>query len=160
MVDQVLATVRALPYLLPGLVVAILVGWAVRRWAGFGWAAVGWLVWAVLLTVLAVDPSGGTVRHACQLRRWVPLAPQHWFEASSDALNIWVFVVLGALAAWTSRPRLFLLLGAALPFAFEAIQSFLSRDCTSYDVANNLVGIVVGLCLGAGARLVVRGAHD
>lgn len=157
MVDQVLATLRALPYLLPGVIIALLVVFALRRWAHAGWALAAWAAWAVLLVVLAIDPAGGAARHACDLSRWIPLSPGRWWDASSDALNVWVFVLLGALGAWTRAPRLMTLLGALLPVAFEFAQTFLPRDCTSYDLVNNLAGLFVGLCLGAGIRLLAVG---
>ncbi len=98
---------------------------------------------------------------SCFVRIVRPIGLERISNLGERGLNVLLFVPLGAaIGAWPRSPtKLVLLLGAlALPFAIEGIQYVfpaLDRSCSSFDVIDNLTGLVIGLVIGAVIGTVV-----
>lgn len=165
-------------WFLPGTLLAVLVGFLVRRRAGqllgggplLGWAvivAVGIIVAATLTPLRA----GATVWHppisGCDFSRM-------WFASRTELLrfddpfrNIVLFIPLGLVLPFASgwlRRVLLVAAAALLPVAIETTQLLvvpLDRSCQSSDVFDNVTGLAVGLVIGSlvvGAVKLVQGA--
>ena len=81
---------------------------------------------------------------------------------NDTSLNVALFVPLGsALGVLANRRAVLLIpLAAALPLVIEAIQLWaggLGRGCQSADVADNLLGLGLGLSIGLAWTLAARG---
>ncbi len=154
-----------LPWLLPMLILTCVVartaGERTADWLGVP-RAIAWMALGSTGVILAgtVTPLSQAFRSApqgtlsCDLSR---VGPAGWAVLSgpSDALfNIVMFVPLGfALALAPASIRKSAVVGGALllPVAIEAVQSMvppLGRGCQSADVADNLTGLLLGLCAG------------
>jgi len=154
------------PWLLPGIVVALLGGIA------FSGRLAGWLgttrpVAAVMLVTLLVilaatlappgrSPAVVTVAPGtCDLSRIGFPSPAQLF-ARDVAGNVVAFIPLGFAIGVVprSRRKAAVLAGAVvLPFVIEAVQLVatpLGRLCQSGDVVDNLTGLVIGLVAAAG----------
>jgi glycopeptide antibiotics resistance protein len=97
---------------------------------------------------------GTTGSGICDLSR-IGLAPLGQLIRFGDpALNVFLYIPLGAAIGMASRSRYRILLAvgaAALPFAIEGTQlivTWLDRACQSSDVSDNLTGLVIGALIG------------
>jgi VanZ family protein len=107
--------------------------------------------------------DGATGLAICDLSRtW--LAPlRDYVHFGDTGGNVLMFMPLGAVLSLMPRSRnqvVLILAAIVLPFAIETTQlflTFLDRGCESADVVDNLLGVLVGLAIGFGARwLLVR----
>lgn len=85
---------------------------------------------------------------------WRPIRPSRLFTLSHEALNVWVFVILGLTTA--ALPKRHYIWGALLalftPPVIETIQyalPALGRACQSGDLVNNWSGAAIGLMAAA-----------
>jgi len=167
----------SLPWLIPGLLVVSLIAVPVSgpfgRWIGTD-RRVAWLILASLGLIVGatLTPLRGdfdTIEAwtgACDLSR-IGLAPIDSLTRLSDTLlNIVLFVPLGIGVGLVAvrRSRTWMIAAAvALPFLIEGIQlaaPIIDRGCQSADVVDNLTGLLLGLLVGSGIRLLRRGAVD
>ncbi|MGL5405477.1 MAG: VanZ family protein [Propionibacteriaceae bacterium] len=165
MIDQIMATWRALPYAAPailgGFVVAVFFWRRGRKYQRGFWDRLGIFIlcwWGIVTAVTATTPFKGWDWNAdvvaCSWSPWLPLPPSQWLETSSDALNIWFFVPAGMAAMFlvTKKRRLsaaFLVM--LVPVICETAQHFFpaaGRVCIAEDIANNLVGVAIGFLIG------------
>jgi hypothetical protein len=161
--DQVLVTLRALPWLLPCLPLALGAGWFVSRVAGQAGrpshAAAAFLITAsttiIAVATLAPPLDGyhfGDRVGPCLMGNWEPTWA--FWRPSSASLNVLLFIPLGAGVALARRPTFWLVPGLALSIAVEGCQHFLPftlRSCDSQDIADNWFGLLVGFALAAAA---------
>jgi hypothetical protein len=122
--------------------------------------SIGVILSATLAPGAISEPWTGTT--ACDLSR-VGLAPwREYLQFASPIVNVLLFVPLGVLVGLLPRTRrtaAVVVAAIALPFAIEAIQLVvtpLGRACQSADVADNLVGLAVGVVAGVVARRGLR----
>ena len=149
---------------IPGLLVALLFGLATGPWAARRWRTSRSLGTALMVSIgavfaLTLTPGGdvappGSFLGACDLTRFGPPNLADLTTINEVSLNVILFIPLGAsigLLARSQRKAATLAGAIALPFAIEAIQLVvvpLGRYCDSADVADNLIGLAVGLILG------------
>jgi hypothetical protein len=154
------------PWFLPGVVASVIVGYALRgRIArrldvseALGWAlvvSIGAIVSATL-TPLHVNPySGGIGQVGCDFSRIRPATLHEILQFNDTILNIMLFIPLGGILAAVPgrRRKATLVAGAALmPILIELTQLVvrpLDRACQSADVVDNLMGLLIGFCIGA-----------
>jgi glycopeptide antibiotics resistance protein len=159
------------PWFVPGVVLsvglALLICRPVGRRLGIAaplvWVilvAVGLILSATLLPLRAAVDFQAVGSGSCDLSR-IGLAPvDELLRFGDTSLNVALFIPLGLALGLvgTRRSRTVLLLAAAaLPFAIEGIQlvaPILDRGCQSADVFDNLTGLVIGLIIGTGARIL------
>jgi hypothetical protein len=163
-----------LPWLLPGIVVALLVATLASGALGRALGVRKVVAWVLLLNLgiilsatltpqreafeLGVSASG-----ACDLSRLGPPTLDELFRGGDVGLNILMFIPLGVAIAVVpmSRGRTALvIIAVALPFAIEVIQLLLpalDRACESADVVDNLTGLVIGLAAGTVIGRLVPG---
>jgi VanZ family protein len=161
-----------LPWLLPGTFVAFvlsaLLSPAVARALGVR-RVVAWalllsfgIIIAATLTPLRGAFAGDVGSGTCDLSRLGPASVEELQTDRDALLNMLIFVPFGLAIGLCprSRPKTTIVAVAiALPFAIEAIQLLvpaLARGCQSADVADNLVGLVVGIAAGALVGWIVR----
>jgi hypothetical protein len=168
----------SLPWFAPAmaisLVVAVAGGGPVGRALGVG-TAVGFLLVLSfgLIASSTLTPQREALEYgirgsgSCSFSRFWPASLPWYLYPNETAGNVLMFIPLGAVIGWLppSRGKATLLAVAiALPFAVETTQLLLpvlDRACESADVVDNLMGLAIGLVLGAAAGLVVRqGRHD
>jgi VanZ family protein len=154
-----------LPWLLPGTLVAFVlsgllspaVARALRVRRVVAWALLlsfGVII-AATLTPLRGAFAGDVGSGICDLSRWGPASVEELHADRDAVLNMLIFVPFGMAIGLTPQSRRkasIVALAIALPFAIEAIQLLmpaLARGCQSADVADNLVGLVVGVAAGA-----------
>lgn len=165
---------NVLPWLLPGLAVAALVGLLVSRRIGrflgtapsVGWGLVvgfGLIVSATLTPLRGGLDLGTTGIGTCDFSR-VGIAPlQELLRLSDTSLNVLLFIPLGiAVGLVPGSRRRNVVAGIALvsPLAIETAQLLLpvlGRGCQSADVFDNLSGLVLGWLIGTGARILGGG---
>lgn len=165
-----------LPFLLPGIAIALVVSIVVSRRVGRA-LRVPWLVAFVLVFSLGIILSATltplrsafaaqvTGPQSCDLSRFGPAPLADYLSRSkSDAgENVAIFIPLGLAIGMIppSRRKAALTIAAILlPVAIEAVQLLvpaLGRACQSADVFDNFAGLVLGLGLGTGARRVLAG---
>lgn len=125
----------------------------------------GWTLFSGVLVVIAVIKFSPSIdpfdTSWCGLGEWRPIRPNQLLSMSHDALNVWVFVVLGVAAA--ALPGRHFVLGAAIaligPLAVESTQYLLpvlGRSCQSTDLINNWTGGLAGLVIAAALRAFRR----
>lgn len=166
----------ALPLLIPGIVVSIIVslaaGSAIARALGTSRIvavvmvlAAGVILSATLTPLREAIDHGARGPATCDLSR-IGLAPcAELLTVNDTSLNVLMFVPLGATIAAIPRSRrrtVVLLAAITLPFAIEATQllvPFLDRACESADVVDNLAGLLLGLVGGSLARVPKRIAN-
>jgi VanZ family protein len=154
-----------LPWLLPGSVVAFVLGavlspavaraLGVRRVVAWGLLLSFGVIVAATLTPLQGAFAGDVSSGTCDFSRLGPASIEELQTDRDAVLNMLLFVPFGFAIGITPRSRLkaiILAVAIAMPFAIEAIQMLaplLGRGCQSADVADNLVGLVVGVAAGA-----------
>jgi len=155
----------ALPWFLPGLVLAMVLGvplsGPVAHWLRTR-RAVGYLLIVSLGAILAATLPPGAEGFdraadrigACDLHR-IGLATSHdYLSVSEVSLNVLLFVPLGVAIALLPRTRRTLGIAVAaflLPVSIEVTQLVvptLGRACESGDVVDNLAGLLLGLAIG------------
>ncbi|MDA8237758.1 MAG: hypothetical protein M0T75_07750 [Chloroflexi bacterium] len=160
-------TIYSVPFSLPGLVLAALVGLLASRPLGRALGAHPIVAWAIVASVGLIlaatltpvpgadDPARGGL--ACDLSR-IGLAPWRRLTSVNEvSLNILLLVPLGLALGLLprSRPKVGLVAAAAaLPLAIEVAQAVatpLHRACQSADVFDNLTGLALGLLAGGAA---------
>jgi glycopeptide antibiotics resistance protein len=122
------------------------------------------LVVAITLTPLDVVASGAQgngSRHAILEAPPSPIlrSPSEWWPVDDRTLNILLFVPLGFVVGLIPRRWLLpsVVVSLLAPFAVEGLQwllPVLRRDPQWQDVADNMIGVVVGLVLASVARWV------
>lgn len=156
-----------LPWFLPGLAISAMVAVAVsdrvaRRIHGTRAHAVLLVVSAGAVLAATLPPVGNgfpgeepSAAGTCDLARVVPASPVEYARMGDEGLNLVLFVPLG-LAVWLLRPspaKVGMLVAAvASPVVIEATQSLvplLGRGCQSQDVVDDLLGLGLGLSVGA-----------
>ena len=159
-----------LPWFVPGVGISIVVGLAASRPLGraldvgrpVAWAlvvALGIILSATLTPLAGAIDSGATGTGSCDLSR-IGFALPGLLDPTEASGNVLMFVPLGVaigLVAPSRRKWAVVLAAVALPFAIEAIQLLLpifARGCESADVADNLMGLFLGLAVGTAARWV------
>jgi len=149
----------------PGLVVTVIVALAVcgRIARALGTRPlIAWLlafsagmIIAATLSPIPIGPEQspngvGT----CDLSRFGPAPIAELGALNDTSLNVLLFIPLGVAIGLLPDGRSKILLGAsavALPFVIETIQlvaTSLHRGCQSADIADNLVGLLLGLVVG------------
>lgn len=155
-----------LPWLVPGilatLAVSLLFGGVIGRWLGTR-TSVAWLLLmsvGVILSATLSPLDGGSVvppgaQPTCDLSRTGLPSLAELRYGQDVALNVVMLVPLGVaigLAPRSARKLLVLLSAIALPPTIETIQlhaSGLGRACQGADIVDNLLGLAIGLVLGA-----------
>jgi VanZ family protein len=98
---------------------------------------------------------GAMGRGTCDFSRIGPASVQQLVHFGDPALNVLLYIPLGAALGLGRRSRYgvaLVLVAVALPFAIEATQlvvTSLDRACQSGDVSDNLTGLAIGFALGA-----------
>jgi glycopeptide antibiotics resistance protein len=154
------------PWFLPGVALAALVGIVVARPLGRLLGTSPVVAWALVVSVgitlaATLTPLGGELElgaqggQACDFGR-IGLPPLEEFLRIDDtSLNVALFVPLGVVIGLLPRSgrKLVVLGGAiALPFVIEMAQLLLvalNRACQSADVFDNLTGLALGLIAGS-----------
>ena len=99
---------------------------------------------------------------SCFVRIVRPIGLERISNLGERGLNVLLFVPLGAAIAALPRSgtKLLLLIGAfGLPFLIESTQYLLpalDRSCSTFDIIDNLTGLVVGLAIGAVIGTIVN----
>ena len=148
----------AVPWLLPGIAVSILVGYAVRQRASSLLGTTSKVAWLIvtatgIIAAATLTPSrdalelGASATGSCDVAMR-GTGPLHDLFAFSDAsLNILLFLPLGvAIGMLPSTRRMGLILVGALtlPLAIELLQLWLralDRACQTADLVDNLIGL-------------------
>ena len=154
-----------LPWLLPGIFVASILSALLSAGAGRAFGVRQVVAWVLLvslgviiaatLTPLRGAFAGDVGSGTCDLSRLGPASIDELRTDRDAVLNILIFVPFGFAIGLLPRGRrkaAVVALAIALPFAIEAIQLLvpaLARGCQSADVADNLVGLMVGIAVGA-----------
>jgi hypothetical protein len=154
-----------LPWLLPGTLLAVLVGAAISGWGARVLRTRPIVAWVLVASLGIILSATLTPLHGhflpwtipplpCDLSR-VGIAPMADLLRPGDtSLNVLLFVPFGVSLGLLpgSRSQALLIVGAvALPFAIELTQLLvppMGRGCQSADVIDNLTGLVIGLAFG------------
>ena len=164
-------TLAVLPWFVPGVALSMTIAVFAVRPIGELLGVRRLLVWAILVALgvivsATLTPLGGALDfdavrfHGCDLSRIGPAPIADLLRLSDTSLNVALFIPLGVAIGLVqaSRPRAALILCAVvLPFGIEAIQflaPILDRGCQSADVVDNLTGLVLGLVIGTGLRVL------
>ena len=170
------AEILAIPWLLPGLVVWIVLAFALGEVVGrslragplLGWALVVSLGIVVSATLTpsheAIGPGVSDIRY-CDYSR-IGLAPiEEILKLGDTGLNVLMFIPLGVaigLLPRSGRKAAVVAAAIALPFAIEAAQRLvplLDRACESADIVDNLTGLAIGLAVGFAAGWLLPGVR-
>jgi VanZ family protein len=162
-----------LPWFVPGLaittVIALVVAGRLARRLRTTKSIAALLVMSVGAVLAAtLTPLGGFDDRPpppgqCDLARFGPAALSDYLRVDDVSLNVVLFVPLGLAIGLLGRSRAnAVLLAAALALspAIEATQSLvpvLGRGCESGDVVDNVLGLGLGLALGALMSVVRAG---
>ena len=163
----------SIPWLLPGIVAAVAVAMLVsirvaaalrtdRRAATFLVTAVGLVAAATLTPTRLLLDYGYRGSGVCDLTRFDLPRLDEWLSLGDPALNVLLFVPLGAALGClprTGRTAAAIAAAALFPFVIELVQLLvkpLGRGCQSGDVVANLLGLLVGF---ASARVIIVGAR-
>jgi glycopeptide antibiotics resistance protein len=146
------------------LLVAVLAGRRVAAATGSGRFTGSLLAFSVtailVITLLPMPPSDGLREGPrCLIPSLSAFRSGELLRVDDVSLNVVLFVPLGIAVAWLPRQSLpgVLALAIALPWAVETIQLLvpaLGRACQSVDITTNLLGLAVGLGVGAVARWI------
>jgi hypothetical protein len=170
-------TLGVLPWFLPGVILSMTVALIFCRPLGRMLGVRPRLAWAILVgfgvvVSATLTPLRGELdveavaTGTCDLSRIGPAPIARLLRISEASLNIALVIPLGIAIALIQapRPRAALTIAAiALPFGIEIVQllaPILARGCQSSDVADNLTGLLIGLILGTGLRLVGNGIRE
>jgi len=163
-----LGEVLAIPWLMPGLgvalVMAFILGGPVRRMFRVGpllsWALIvslGIILSATLTPSREAIDSGASGIRGCDLSRIGLIPIRELLRFGDTGLNVLMFAPLGVaigLLPGSGRKAAVVAAAIALPFAIEVIQLLvpvLDRACESADVVDNLTGLAIGLVGGVAA---------
>jgi hypothetical protein len=163
---DVLTLVHALPWFLPGLAITAVIACAVAVHVGRRLRTKTWIAFVLIMSVGAVlaatlTPVAGQFGDPhlplgrCDFGRLGPAPLAEYLRPGEAGLNVILFVPLGLTIGLLGRSPATarLLVGAAaLPPVIEGIQSLLpmfGRGCQSADVVDNLLGMTLGLAVGA-----------
>jgi hypothetical protein len=97
----------------------------------------------------------GHLASGCDLSRWGPAMWREYVHVGDTSLNVLLFIPLGVVIGMLPRSAYrtpILIAAVIMPFAVEGFQLVvtpLGRACQSADVFDNLLGLVVGLCVGS-----------
>jgi hypothetical protein len=154
-----------LPWLLPGIIVAFVLSvvfspalarvLGLRRVVACALLLSFGIIIAATLTPLRGAFAGDTGSGTCDLSRLGPASLEELRTDRDAFLNVLIFVPFGfaiGLGPRSRRKASLLAIAIALPFAIEAVQLLvpaLARGCQSADVADNLMGLVVGIAAGS-----------
>lgn len=172
--SEMLNTIEKLPWLLPGVAVALVLSSVFSRAAGLALGVRRVVAWVLLislgvilaatLTPLRDAFDGGRGSGTCDFSR-LGLASIEELRRFYDAgLNVLIFIPFGlaiGTVPWPRRKAAMVAAAIALPFAIEAIQVLLpalDRACESADVIDNLTGLAIGLSGGLVAGRLVGAA--
>jgi VanZ family protein len=149
---------------IPGLLVAFAFGLVTGRAAASVLSAprlLGIAMMAALGAILATTlspssgmPEVGSIPGTCAVSRLWPDSLSELLTINEVSLNVLMFIPLGltlGLAPRSRRTIMAILAATALPFLIEAIQLLvpaLGRYCDGADVADNLLGLYLGILLG------------
>jgi hypothetical protein len=168
-----IGVVVAIPWLVPGLGVSVVLAFILGEFVGRTLRVGPWLGWALIASLgiilsATLTPSSGAIDsgasgiRSCDLSR-IGLAPiRELLLLGETSLNVLLFVPLGATIGLVPRSRLRAALVAcaiALPFAIETTQLIvrrLDRVCQGADVVDNLTGLAIGLAIGLVGAAVAR----
>lgn len=164
--------VGILPWLLPVTAIALLLAvWLSRPLArtirartavAAGMIVSLGLILGATLTPLGVDDETAASERRCDLSRVELVSLGDMRRLNDAALNVLLFVPLGAAVGLVPgrRQRLVLLAGAAvLPVGIEGVQlavSALGRGCQASDVIDNVTGLGAGFVAGSVVHFLVR----
>lgn len=157
--------VDSLPWLIPGLVVAlgasVLASGRVAAWLGVDRLRAALLVLSVgailagTLTPLEADEVlPPEARATCDLSRMSLATPVDLAARDDVVINILMFMPFGFAVGslpWSRRKIGVTIAAIALPFMIEGVQLAvlsLGRGCQSADVIDNLTGLVIGFFSG------------
>jgi len=163
----------ALPWLVPGVVVSILIGLVVARplsrWLGTSFGVALLLVvgfGAVLSATIPPDHDGlldlASRGWTCDLSRTGPASPLSYLRIGEASLNVLLFVPLGLAVGLLPGSRRAMLVGAialTATFAIEATQALvpmLGRGCEAADLVDNLLGLGLGFLVARLLSVVAR----
>jgi hypothetical protein len=174
--DSVRAYAAALPWFAPGLILSVVIGLPLsgpvarmlRTQRSVAYLLIVSLG-AIFAATLPPGPAGfdriGAVIGACDFERRGLATAHDYLSVSEVSLNVLLFIPLGfaiALLPWSRRTFAVGAAAFALPLAIEAAQlvvPVLGRACQSGDVIDNLLGLVLGLVVGATAVALARVAR-
>jgi VanZ like family len=164
-----------LPWLLPGLAITTVIALAVAGRLARRLRTESWIAFVLVVSVGAVlaatipPVEGGfggrpSAPGRCDFGR-MGLAPlsQYLHLGGDTSLNVILFVPLGLAIGLLGRSAVtarLLVAALVLPVVIEAIQSLapmLGRGCQGGDVVDNLLGLGIGLVLGALLSVVRAG---
>lgn len=165
------STLAVLPWFVPGVVASMLIAAFAAGPISKRLGVRRLLVWAILVSVgvivsATLTPLGGTLDfdlvrfHRCDLSRIGPAPIADLLRLNDTSLNVAMFIPLGLTIGLVgaSRPRVALIVFAViLPVGIETIQllaPILDRGCQSADVVDNLTGLLIGLVIGTGLRVL------
>ena len=149
----------------------VLCGWVARRLGTS--RVVAWLLLATNFVILAATlmPSRSALEPGvsgfltCDLSRIGPASVATYLLVSDPALNVLLFIPLGALIGQLDRPPhrgLLVVAAVILPFGIELVQALvvpLRRACEGGDMFDNLAGLAIGLAIGFAWRRARRTAQ-
>ncbi len=170
--DSLRLYAAVLPWFLPGVVVALVLGLPLSRPVARALGAPRAVAYLLAVSVGAIlaatlpPGAGGFDRLAehggCHLQRFWLADAHAYLSVSEVSLNVLLFVPLGvalALLPRTTRASTVAIAALALPIAIEALQVVLTpfgRACESGDAVDNFIGLVIGLVIGGVLSVVVR----
>jgi glycopeptide antibiotics resistance protein len=153
---------QVLPWLLPGIAIALVVSFVVSGRVGRALRVarpVAWLMILSLGVILAATMTpqwealafGARGSSSCDFSRIGLASLTEYLRFNDTSLNVLMFIPLGVafgMIPGSRRTAAVVIAAIALPFAIETIQLLLpvlDRACESADVADNLTGLVLGL---------------
>jgi VanZ family protein len=165
LIEEVLGYLADFAWFWPGVALTIVISIALSRRVGTILGvrrAAGCLLLLGLGVILSatLTPSRealayGTIGSGtCDLSRIGPAPVQQLVHFGDPALNVLLYIPLGAAVGSSRRSRhgiALALAAVALPFAIEATQlvvASLDRACQSADVSDNLMGFALGAIAG------------
>jgi glycopeptide antibiotics resistance protein len=153
---------QVLPWLLPGIAIALVVSIVASGAVGRTLRVrrpVGWVLVLSLGVILAATMTpqwealafGAQGSSSCDFSRIGLASLTDYLRFGDTSGNVLMFVPLGAAIAFVPRSRrmaVVLIAAIVLPFAIEITQLLLpvlDRACESADVVDNLTGLAIGI---------------
>jgi glycopeptide antibiotics resistance protein len=153
-----------LPWLLPGVAVALVLSSVLSRAAGVALSVRPVVTWVLLLSLGVILAStltplrdafdGARGSGTCDFSRLGLASIEELRRFHDPGLNVLIFIPFGLAIGILPRSRqkaAIVVAAIALPFAIEATQLLvteLDRACQSADVVDNVTGLVIGLVVG------------